>query len=295
MPPVHTSSPLPLVNALSFDIEDWFHLMEIPAVADSSRWPQLPSLVERYTEWILQTLEQHQTRATFFILGWVAQQHPQVVRMISQTDHEIGLHSFWHRRIDQLSPDEFREDIRRNLDAVGRHTSRPILGFRAPSFSITPGAEWAFDVLLDLGLKYDTSLFPARRLAGGYLCPRQPHIFHDTPSGRPIREFPLSVMRWGPVKLPFCGGGYMRLLPSFLIRHCFNHFNRRGIPVVVYLHPRDFASDCPRVPMPLHRRFKSYVGLRTTKGKLRMLLNRYRFDTCQAVLGLSDRPAAATP
>jgi hypothetical protein len=164
-----------------------------------------------------------------------------------------------------------------------------VRGFRAPSFSIVPGAEWALDELLDLGIDYDASLFPARRGHGGYDCPLGPHVFRATPSGRSIPELPMSVMTWGPLRLPFSGGGYMRLLPPALIREGFRRTHRAGRPVVVYMHPRDFAPDGPLVPMPLYRRFKCTVGLKTSLAKLRMLLRTYRFDTCAAVL---DLPAA---
>lgn len=217
-------------------------------------------------------------------MGWIADRHPRLVRDIAAGGHELATHSYWHRKVYELTPAEFRDDIARSIDAIG--TIGAVRGFRAPSFSIVPGAEWAFDVLADLGIEYDASLFPAPRGHGGYPCPQMPHTFRDAPSGRPMAELPVSVMRVGPVKVPFSGGGYMRLLPGALIRRGFDAFHRRGWPVSVYLHPRDFCPECPRVPMPMHRRFKSYVGLHTTRGKLAMLLERYRFDTCSAVLGL---------
>lgn len=276
-----------IVNALSFDIEDWFHMVEIDAVADPAIWPTLPSLVIRYTQQILETVAAANVRATFFVLGWVAERYPELVRMIAEAGHELGTHSYWHRRVDQLTPKEFHEDMKRSIDVIEQQSGRKVLGFRAPSFSITPGSEWAFDVLHDLGLVYDASLFPAPRGHGGYPCPQQPHAFRRAPSGRPMTELPMSVMRFGPLKLPFSGGGYMRLLPLSVIRRGFRSFHRAGLPVVIYLHPRDFAPDCPRVPMPLHRRFKCYVGLDTTQHKLESLLREYRFDTCASVLGIA--------
>ncbi len=277
-----------IVNALSFDIEDWFHMVEIEAVADPRTWPDLDSLVERYTEWIVQTVTEAKTRATFFMLGWIAERYPKLVKLIADSGHELGTHSYWHRKVYELTPDTFREDMKQSIDTIESAGGKRVLGFRAPSFSITPGSEWAFDVLHDLGLRYDASLFPARRGHGGYPCPREAHDFTGAPSGRPMPELPMSVMRVAGVRVPFSGGGYLRLLPPSLIRRGFRQLNRRGIPVVVYLHPRDFAPDCPRVPMSPHRRFKCYVGLAGTKDKLRMLLRHYRFDTCAAVLGVNS-------
>ena len=280
-----------LVHALSFDIEDWFHMVEIPAVADPRKWDELPTLVVERTRWILDTLASHGVRATFFVLGWVARKYPEIMRMIAGGGHELGTHSFWHRRVDQLTPDEFAADLRDSIDVLQQESSQKVRGFRAPSFSITPGAEWALDVLLDAGIEYDASLFPARRGHGGYPCPQEAHAFNHTPSGRAIPELPMSVLPLGPLRLPFSGGGYLRLLPAPMIRYGFDRFTRRGMPVVVYLHPRDFAPDCPRVPMSLRRRFKCYVGLETTAGKLNMLLGRYKFDTCSSILESTPPPA----
>lgn len=277
-----------LTHALSFDIEDWFHMVAIDAVADTAKWPELPTLVERYTDQILETAADRGVRATFFVLGWVAERHPQIVRKIADAGHELGCHSYWHGRVDQMSPDEFREDTRRAMDVIQQQAGGRVLGYRAPSFSITPGAEWALDVLRELGFAYDASLFPARRGHGGYPCPQDAHSFTDTPSGEAIRELPMSIARWGRLKVPFSGGGYLRLLPEWAIRRGFEQFERQGTPVVVYLHPRDFAADCPRVSMPPHRRFKCYFGLDTTQRKLEMLLREYRFDTCASVAGVAD-------
>lgn len=278
--------PQPLTHALSFDIEDWFHLVEIEAVSDPDKWDSFPSLVVPYTEWIVETLSQHNTRATFFMLGWVANKYPELATRIAAAGHEVACHSWWHGRVDQQSPPEFRDETARTKDLLEAQTGKQVIGYRAPTFSITPGAEWAFDVLLDLGFQYDASLFPARRAHGGYACPQQAHDFTNTPSGRSIRELPMSILKLGPAKLPFSGGGYLRLLPKWLIRHGFNSFARQGIPVVTYLHPRDFAPDGPRVPMSAWRKFKCYTGLDSTKGKLQMMLREFRFDTCAAVAGV---------
>lgn len=289
--PAPAQPPGPCVDALSFDIEDWFHIVEVEAVSDPEKWDALPSLVERYTDLILETLSEKEVRATFFILGWIAERHPALVRRIADAGHELGTHSHWHRKVYELTPATFREDIRRSIGCIEDAGGQTVRGFRAPSFSITPGAEWAIDALLDEGLVYDASLFPAARGHGGYPCQTGPHQFRATPSGRSMPELPMSVMRVMGRPLPFSGGGYLRLLPGWLIRRGFRQLHARGEPAVVYLHPRDFAVDCPRAPMPLSRRFKCYVGLSTTLPKLRMLLDAFRFDTCAAALGLA-LPAA---
>lgn len=269
-------------------------MVEIDAVRDPQTWPTLPGLAERYTDQILEILAEHDVRATFFMLGWLCEQHPHLAPKIASAGHEMALHSYWHRRVDQLSPEEFRQDLQRNKDLLEQQTGQAVRGFRAPSFSVTPGAEWAFDVMHDIGLSYDASLFPAKRGHGGYPCQRGPHRF-QSPSGRVMPELPMSVMRLGPKALPFSGGGYLRLLTQGLIRRGFEQLHRQGLPVVVYLHPRDFAVDCPRVAMPPHRRFKCYVGMKSTAGKMRMMLERYRFDTCWHVLqGYLSKEAATS-
>jgi len=144
----------PLTHALSFDIEDWFHMVEIDAVADPTKWDSFPSIVEEYTRWIVDTLGEANTRATFFMLGWVAERHPQLAPLIADAGHEVACHSYWHGRVDQQSPEAFREETARTKKLLEQQTGRPVIGYRAPTFSITPGSEWAFDVLLDLGFRY---------------------------------------------------------------------------------------------------------------------------------------------
>lgn len=290
-----------ITHALSFDIEDWFHIVEVKAVEDPATWPELSaksSLVERYTDLILRICDDHRVRATFFILGWIADRHPALVRRIADAGHEIGTHSFWHRKVYELAPETFSDDIRDSIAAIrAAAPGTEVRGFRAPSFSITPGAEWAFDVLADHGITYDASLFPAPRGHGGYACTRGPHRL-TTPRGRALPELPMSIARFGPVRLCYSGGGYLRLLPLGMIRRGIAQEAAAGRPTVVYLHPRDFAPDCPRVPMPPHRRFKCYVGMRSTEGKLRALLADHRWDTCAAVLegaGQSTTAAATAP
>ena len=277
-----------IINAMSFDIEDWFHIVGIRATEDPEQWSEFPSIALERTRGILQTLQQHQVRGTFFMLGWTAQQHPELAREIADAGHELALHSWWHRRVDQLTPEQFREDISKNKDLIEQQSGQRVIGFRAPTFSLVPGTEWAFDIMHELGLEYDASLFPARRGHGGYPCSDGPHEFTGTPSGRPMPELPMTVLPIGPFRVAFSGGGYLRLFPKWFIRWGFARTNGRNLPVVVYLHPRDFAPDQPRPSMPPHRRFKSYVGLSTTQGKFEMMLENYRFDTCASILGLES-------
>lgn len=290
-----------ITHALSFDIEDWFHIVEVAAVENPDEWPRLHeqfSVVEKYTDLILKICDDAKTRATFFMLGWVAERHPGLVKRIADAGHELATHSYWHRKVYELTPEIFREDIERSIDVIrDAAPGAEIRGFRAPSFSITEGAEWAFDVLLDLGLTYDASLFPGARGHGGYACQPGAHVI-TTPSGRTIPELPMSLapVGFGPLKKRMCysGGGYLRFLPERLIHQGVRTELSHGRPTVIYLHPRDFAPDVPRVKMPPHRAFKCYVGMSTTEGKLRRLLSEYRWDTCSAVLDQELSPEAAS-
>jgi polysaccharide deacetylase family protein (PEP-CTERM system associated) len=284
-------------HALSFDIEDWFHIVEIKELEDPSRWARFPSIVERYTDQIIETLRRSQTAATFFVLGWIAERHPDLVRRIRDAGHEIGSHSFWHRRVDQLSEEEFRRDLALSMQAIEHACGVVPQGYRAPSFSIRPGCEWAFDAMLDLGIRWDASLFPAARGHGGYPCPDAPHLFNALPSGRRIPVLPLSQYRFAGRGFCFSGGGYLRMLPYWTIRHGFRSMAARGLPAVVYLHPRDFSVDCPRVRMPPIRRFKCYVGLQSTQEKLERLLQAFPFAPCGEVLsewGLGNQISVST-
>ncbi len=271
-------------HALSFDIEDWFHIVDIPELEDRTSWKDFDSIVEDKTSLILDILDEFDTKATFFILGWIAHRHPHLSRKIADAGHEIGSHSFWHRKVYSMKPEDFKHDLSMSKDLLEQQTGQKVNGYRAPSFSIIPGTEWAFDIIKELGFIYDASLFPAVRGHGGYPCSQEVHFISLTEANQYLIELPMSIQEYGPVKIPFSGGGYMRFLPSGIIHRYFDAFEENEIPVVVYLHPRDFAPEQPRVKMPLDRKFKSYFGLNSTEEKLRNLLINYKFDTCLNVL-----------
>lgn len=276
-----------MVHALSFDIEDWFHIVEIEELEDRSLWDHFSkrSIVEERTDQILSILDDHGTKATFFILGWVAEKYPDLAPKIAAGGHEIASHSYWHRKVYELSPATFHNDLERSIDVLQEQTGVKVHGFRAPSFSITPGTEWAFEIMADLGITYDASLFPAERGHGGYAdIPFGPHYLDARMSKTGLAELPMSVFEFGRVKVPFSGGGYLRFLPEWVIHLGFKKMEEQNRPAVAYLHPRDFAPDVPRASMSFFRRFKCYTGLETTEKKLHSLLEAYDFDTCENVL-----------
>ena len=272
-----------VLNALSFDIEDWFHILGIPELEDRSTWAERPSIVEHYTDDILQLCADADAKATFFVLGWIADRYPSLIERIAQQGHEIGTHSYWHGLVTDQTPSEFTADLERSIAAIESAAGLRVTGHRAPSFSIKPGSEWALEVLLDAGIEYDASLYPAIRMNGGYSTEPGPHAF-QLDSGRSIPELPMSVLPMGVLSTGFSGGGYLRVMPLPIIRWGINYLGRSSRPTVVYLHPRDIAPDVPRVPMPVHRRFMTYAGTKRARDKLARLLRDYEWAPCGEVL-----------
>lgn len=272
-------------HALTFDIEEWFHLVGVRAMDNRSRWDGFESTVERDTDRILTLLAEHKTHATFFVLGWVAQRYPELVHRLANAGHEIASHSFWHYEVYKHNPVSFRDDLARSINALESAGGQKVRGYRAPSFSLVPGTEWALDIMLDQGLLYDASAFPARRAHGGYPSPPAGHDLH-TPSGRTIRQLPMSLYRIGPFQLPFSGGGYLRQCPTAILDRAMHQHECLGRPAVIYLHPWDFCPAGPRTPMPLTSRIKCYRNRHTTEPKLRRLLQNHAFTTAADVLGL---------
>ncbi|MBX2851865.1 MAG: polysaccharide deacetylase family protein [Phycisphaeraceae bacterium] len=288
-----------VVHALSFDIEEWFHLVGVEAMADRSRWGALERTVEPLTDQILSVLSEHAVKGTFFVLGWVAERYPGLVRRIAEAGHEVGSHSYWHREVYEHTPATFREDLKRSIGVLEDACGQRVLGYRAPSFSLTRGCEWAWDVMLDQGLRYDASVFPVKRAHGGYPLERTAHasgpaVRFDTPSGRSIQELPMSVMRLPLLgkQIAFSGGGYLRVLPWWLVKRGFAQHESAGRSAVLYLHPWDFAASGPSLPMRRFQRFKCYHHRDQTERRLRDLMRRHRFGTCASVMGIEEQSAA---
>jgi peptidoglycan-N-acetylglucosamine deacetylase len=275
------------LHALSFDIEDWFHLVEVSELADTGSWPGLPTIVERRTRQILGILRDHDVRATFFILGWIADRYPDLVGEIASEGHELASHSYWHRPVYALTPEDFDADLEQTEEAIVRASGQRPVGFRAPSFSIRADSTWAFDVLSRRGYEYDASVFPGERAHGGFAADTSDFSVAGA-GGSTIAELPMSTisLRLGSrsIGVGFTGGGYFRVIPLPVIEWLISREERAGRPAVVYLHPRDFAVDCPRVSLPLQRRFRTYWGISTTEPKLRTLLERFQWGTCREVL-----------
>lgn len=271
-----------VTNILSVDIEDYFQVEGFKKRILFSDWEKYESRFHLGLEWLLQILDSVGVKATFFVLGWIAKRYPHWVTEIARKGHEIGVHGWCHRRIDTLTRDEFRSDILRTMELLSELSQTELLGHRAPSFSITPRIKWAWGVVKECGLTYDASLssryFPAKEAPWTYHNPG-PQKFTISP-GEVINLFPQAYL---PVldHIPFAGGGYFRLYPYWLTRWGIGRWNRRGVPVMVYVHPWEFDPNQPRMRVNLPRRFKHYVNLETNREKFARLLQDFKFSPCR--------------
>ena len=279
-------------SIISVDVEDYYHVEAFAGVIDRGTWPDYASRVERNTQRILDLFDDHKVKGTFFILGWVAERYPNLVREITARGHEPACHSYWHRLIYKLTPDEFREDTRRAKDLIEQAGAERFYGYRAPSFSITNRSAWALDILAELGFTYDSSVFPVKHDVYGVSgAPRSPFRV-ETPFG-PIVEFPMATFRFkasGP-NMPVAGGGYLRMLPYWYTRTGVQRAWREGLPVVSYIHPWEIDPDQPRLNAPFKSRLRHYSNLKKTEGRLRKLLTLDRFSNFRDSGLLASAPA----
>jgi polysaccharide deacetylase family protein (PEP-CTERM system associated) len=247
-------------NVVSVDVEDYFHAEAFSDIVDRSRWDSYSSRVESNTRRLLELLAQLNVRGTFFILGWVAERFPSLVREIAAGGHELACHSYWHRLIYKLSPAEFREDTRRSKDVIEQISGQAVNGYRAPTYSVVDRSVWALAILAELGFAYDSSIFPIHHDRYGMPgAPRWPFRF-QTPSG-PMTEFPITTFRLGGHNMPVGGGGYLRLLPMLYTRLGLRRVQNEGIPIVIYIHPWEVDPEQPRLAGRLSSRLRHYTNL----------------------------------
>ena len=265
------------------DVEDWFHILDLPSTPPLDQWHRLESHVEQNVHALLEVFADHNARAVFFFLGWVAARYPALVTAVARAGHEIASHGYAHELVYNMSRDQFAEDARRAKETIENIAGEAVSGFRATGFSVTENTPWFFNELAGIGYVYDSSIFPAARGHGGMSSARlEPHRV-ITSQGE-LTEFPVSVARILGKRLCLFGGGYLRLFPLSMILTAADRILADGRPVTFYLHPREIQPDHPRLPMPLRRRFKSYVGLKSVRRKLDAILSRYDFATFKDLL-----------
>jgi len=273
----------PIKNVISIDLEDWFCVSNLKEVIQFEDWGRQESRIERNTHRIFKLLDTHNIRATFFVLGWIAERFPSLVKDIHSQGHEIATHGYSHQLITGMTPKSFEEDLQRAIDITENITGEKIKGFRAPSFTITPDTLWAIDVLIEAGLKYDSSVFPVSGHPD-YGMPDSPLGIHEIKDG--FIEVPLTVAKFATKNIPVSGGGYFRLFPYGFTRNLMKRVNHEGRSVIFYFHPWEIDPEQPRVKLPLIKRFRHYNNLNKTYNRLDRLLTDFNFTTMRDVIGL---------
>ena len=281
-----------MINALTFDIEEYFHAEAFARVVEPHDWPTLESRVVSATERILAILSEARTAATFFVLGWVAERHPRLVRDIQAGGHEVACHGYGHQMITRLSRSDFAEDVRRGKAAVEEAAGVSVVGYRAPTFSVVRGTLWSLETLAEAGFRYDSSIFPI--VHDRYGIPDSPRFPHRRDAGArsTIWEFPPSTIGRRGWRLPVAGGGYFRLLPYSVTRRALRHLNEvERQPAMVYLHPWEMDPGQPRLPIGQLAQLRHSLNTSQTERKLRRLLSDFRFRPVRDVLDTSSLPA----
>jgi polysaccharide deacetylase family protein (PEP-CTERM system associated) len=279
-----------IVNAMTVDVEDYFHVSAFDRIVSRDRWDGFDSRVVKNTNSLLEIFDQSRVHATFFVLGWVADRFPALVRQIAASGHEIASHGYHHQLLYLLTPQQFREDVRSAKAAIENAAGVRVLGYRAPSFSVIESSRWALDVLIEEGHQYDTSIFPIHHDRYGIPnAKRHAHVVRR-PVGTLV-EVPGSTVRVAGINLAIAGGGYFRLFPYAWTHWGIGRVNRaERQPVIFYLHPWEVDPDQPRFKVDLSTRVRHYSRLDRTAPRLKRLLKDFRFSTVASVLNLDASP-----
>lgn len=265
-----TSNSLPL-RSISIDVEEYFHIEAAHSVIGQADWCRWPTRVERNIDLLLSLFDRHGQHGTFFILGHVAQRHPRLSRRIADAGHEVASHGSGHDRLHRLDPGSFRQDVLASKHLLEDQTGRPVVGYRAPTFSVVPQTAWAIDVLIEIGMLYDASIFPVRHPWYGVpTAPDYPFYVQARPDGPKLLEVPplTWTYRKNGQKLAVAGGGYFRLLPLWLMRRGLAQSAAQGRPAVLYFHPWEFDPEMPRMPLSRLSRLRTYTGLASALSRL---------------------------
>lgn len=279
-------------NILSVDLEDWFHICGVEGRLPATHWDSLESRVEVNARKILDLLRANDITATFFILGYVADRHPGLIRAIVEQGHEIAVHGYSHKRVYRMTPEHFRQDLRKAVRVITALTGSGVRGFRAPEWSIRDDSLWALDILLEEGFTYDSSMAPLQ-IIGNPNYPRIPH--QRQLAAGPIWELPPLVAPTRVGNLPIGGGWGLRVLPYRMIRDTIKALNTQGHPAVIFLHPREFDHQNPRVALPLAKRFVLEARIERTAARLARLLKDFQFSSAAHFLDQARKGAATHP
>ena len=278
-----------MLNALTFDLEEYFQVEAFKADVGFADWDGFPSRVTAQTHRLLDLLDSRNVTGTFFVVGWVAERQPALLRHIHERGHEVACHGQAHQMISAMTPDEVRADVRQAKQTIEDAIGAPIFGYRAPTFSVVRQTLWALDILAEEGFTYDSSIFPIHH--NRYGIPDAYRFPHEIPltGGGSIVEFPMTTVAFAGQRFPFAGGGYFRLLPYAAIRAGLRYLNLHEMqPAIFYIHPWEIDPDQPRLSVSGLNRFRHYVNLRHTAGKLARLLDDFSFGPVRDVLGAYD-------
>jgi len=271
-------------NAFTVDVEDYFQVEGFAHTIDRRSWESFRTRVGDSTARLLDMLAQRRIHGTFFVLGWVARRHPEIVRQIAEGGHEVASHGMSHQLIYTQTPEEFRKETRESKALLEDICQSPVTGYRAATYSITRRSLWALDVLCEEGFHYDSSIFPMRHDRYGIPgAEAAPHVL-TTPGGNHLVEFPISILRYAGAKIPVAGGGYFRLFPYSFTRWALRKLNERMQEFVFYVHPWEVDPDQPRIEAGALSRFRHYLNLDRCAQRLGHLLDEFEFDTMRAVL-----------
>lgn len=271
-------------HAFTVDVEDWFHILDCPQSPRPEQYDSLPSRVEANTVRVLDLLADHSVRGTFFVLGWVADRYPRLVRRIAEAGHEIGVHGYHHVLASTLDDTALEEDTRRAVEAVAAAASAAPVGYRSPGGSLLARQRWIFDLLIELGMHFDASVYPRPGgLAGAEGYPDRPYLIAGSGDAA-LWEFPSTVRRWCGLRWAFVEGGYLRLLPLSVVRRWIGEREAAGLPVSCCLHPREVDPDQPRLPLGPVKQWRTRVGLRGMEPKVRELVAEFSFGPIGEVL-----------
>jgi polysaccharide deacetylase family protein (PEP-CTERM system associated) len=284
-----------MLNLLTIDVEDYYQVSAFESSVPFEKWPEYETRVVGNTCRLLEILSFYRVRATFFVLGWIAERRPYLVQMIAREGHEIASHGYRHRRIYHMTPDEFREDVRRSKSILEGIVGVPVTGFRAPSYSIVEKTVWALDILQEEGFAYDSSIFPIQHDLYGMPGAARFSYKHALSEGRSILEIPLSTVRIAGQNLPVAGGGYFRIFPYSYIRWGLERINKQEAqPAIFYLHPWEIDPKQPRLSGSLLSRFRHYTNLEKTEERFKRLLRDFKFcpvrDFIQKTQPATDAP-----
>lgn len=273
-----------ITNALSVDLEEYFHVSNFEKLLDRESWASLPSRVEASTHRLLDAFDETGSRATFFVLGWVADRHPSLIAEIAKRGHEIACHGYFHELVYEIGPVRFREDLRRSCEVIEKVSGCVPKGYRAPSYSVTEKSLWTLDILAEEGFSYDSSIFPIHHHRYGIPSFERQPVRLRLPGGATLDEFPMTTLQMGRMTVPMAGGAYLRFMPAALFRWGFKQLVKSGQATVLYLHPWEIDPDQPRQDTSLKVRINHYYNLHRTEARLRRLLEVHDFAPLADVL-----------